>query len=166
MGNSGFGIAMLVNPRLRNASMRPYHPPAALAGRAAALHLWNETQDLMIFAVYMPAGGTSTEDKQHRTLHSILQWMSRLLGMLHRQPIPFLCGDITADGGELKSGGFGQTTIWTDKASDYLENDIGKMLREWAGSHDMVVAITSGEIGATSIHMNEFTNIFLPSVGS
>lgn len=165
MGNSGFGITMLVNSRLRHAFMRPYHPPVELSGRAAALHLWNGIEDLMIFGVYMPAGGTSTEDKQHWAIQSILQWMSRILREAPRRPITFLCGDLTADGGELMSGGFGQTTIWTDNASGGLENDTGKLMREWAESHDMVVAITSGEIGGTSFHTNECTNIFLPRSG-
>ena len=39
------------------------------------------------------------------------------------------------------------------------------MIREWAVNHAMEVAITSGEIGATSIHTNECTNIFLPRSG-
>jgi exonuclease III len=161
--NKSAGVAILLSPRLQASLQQHYSPPPKLAGRAGAVRLRTNQEDVLIINLYVPPPTSVSRGTYDGLLDALFQWIQQLLAAAPVRTMPIVMGDLNT--------GFGEVDYSLD--SDVV-GPVGWGKRHWTsdtwrtmlGAMHMSIATTFHDVGPTfwrNGHHSRIDHIAVPS---
>jgi exonuclease III len=99
--NKSAGVAILLSPRLQASLQQHYSPPPRLAGRAGAVRVKTNQEDVLIVNVYVPPPTSITRGTYEGLPDALFKWVQHILPSAPARTMPSVLGDWNTGFGEL-----------------------------------------------------------------